>query len=82
MAAVRLSTRWSDVNQINVQVWQRDSDEPIEFEDINYISLVSNETYGIPALIAEERVKTEGLPVRILYINPANVAAIEAERIA
>lgn len=71
------------MNKINVRIWpvedQPDGD-PIDIGEVNYISLVNGETYGIPALIAEERVKTEGLPVKILYINPENVVAIEAER--
>lgn len=58
------------------------------FGAVNYISFVSSPggndpgTYGIPALISEERVKEEGLPARVLYVNPANIAALEATRTA
>lgn len=71
-------------NHLNVKVYPaRDiPEDPLEFLGVHYISLVSNETYGIPALITEDRVKREGLPVKILYINPANVAAFEAERVS
>jgi hypothetical protein len=71
------------MNTINVRVFPAadETGEPIEFSGINYISLVNEETYGIPALIAEERVKLEGLPVKILYVNPQNISAMEAERV-
>lgn len=73
------------MNRINVKVWPAgeagSAEEPIDVGEVNYISLVNGETYGIPALISEERVKTEGLPVRILYINPENVVAIDATRV-
>ena len=70
-------------NSIDVTVYPSvQHAEAIEFKDVQYISLVNEETYGIPALISEERVKDEGLPVRILYINPQNIAAVEAVRTA
>jgi hypothetical protein len=71
-------------NHLNVRVFPADEavEEPLEFLGVHYISLISNETYGIPALITERKVKDEGLPVKILYINPANVAAFEAERVS
>jgi hypothetical protein len=58
------------------------SDEPDEliFSDVNYISLISNDTYGIPAVITDPKVKEEGLPIRVLYVNPTNIAAMEAVR--
>jgi hypothetical protein len=71
-------------NHLNVKVYPaRDiPEEPMEFLGVHYISLVSNETYGIPALISDGQVKRDGLPLRILYINPANIAAFHAERVA
>lgn len=69
-------------NSIDVTVYPADEavEEGIEFTDVQYVSLVNKDTYGIPALISEDRVKDEGLPVRILYINPENIAAFEAVR--
>lgn len=55
------------------------TDTLYEFTDVNYISLVNNETYGIPALITEPRIE-DNLPVRILYVNPQNLAAMEVDR--
>lgn len=52
----------------------------LEFKDVNYISLVVFNTYGIPAIISEQKTKDEGLPVRVLYVNPANIVAMEAVR--
>lgn len=73
-------------NRINVTIHQAQRDtewtEPLEFEDIHYISFVTSETYAIPAILSEDRYKDEGLPLRVLYVNPANIAAMEAERIA
>lgn len=69
-------------NRINVTVYPKDSDDMIAFRDVNYLSFISFETYGNPAFLSEERTKVEGLPVRVLFVNPSNVAAVEAERTA
>ncbi len=79
-------------NKINVQILAAGSDDDYgslhEFDNVNYVSFVSSPggsgegTYGIPAMISEERVKRDGLPVKILYVNPANIVAMEAERVA
>jgi hypothetical protein len=74
-------------NKIDVTVYptgEYGADNPngIEFSDVNYISLVTSETYGIPALLSEQKTKDEGLPVTILYINPSNIVAYEAKRTA
>lgn len=50
------------------------------FSDVHYISFVNNDSFGIPAVLTEPRVKAEGLPVRVLYVNPTNVAAMVATR--
>lgn len=68
------------MNLIDVTVWATDGSDPIDFENVNYISLVNHETFGIPRLISEPRVKSEGLPVKILYVNPTNITAMEATR--
>lgn len=70
-------------NKIRVEIVPkeaRNDEDVITYEDVNYISLVNSETFGIPALITEDRIKAEGLPVRILYVNPENIAAMEAVR--
>jgi hypothetical protein len=77
-------------NRIDVTIFPREAlpemtDEgldavPLEFSDVNYISFVSDETYGIPAVIAEDKYKDEGLPLTVLYVFPANVVAMEAVR--
>jgi hypothetical protein len=71
-------------NRLEVDVYPSvdPSDEPLHFENINFISYVAFNTYGIPAVIGEEKYKSEGLPLRVLYINPANVVAVEALRTA
>lgn len=71
----------SQTNKIEARVYPQNSDEVLEFE-VNYISFVTEETYGIPAILSDASIKTEGLPVRILYVNPSNIAALEAIRIA
>lgn len=70
-------------NKLNVRVLplRSESDVLDEFEDVQFISLVNNETYGKPAIISEEA-KDEGLPCRILYVNPQNIVAMEVDRIA
>ena len=82
----------AQTNRIDVTVYPREplpemTDEgldavPIEFSDVNYISFVSDETYGIPAIISEEKYKDEGLPLTVLYVFPANIVAMEATRTA
>lgn len=60
--------------------------EPLEFKGVHYISYISSPggsgegTYGIPAIISEEKFKRLGLPLRVLYVNPHNVVAMLAER--
>lgn len=77
-------------HNINVKIHPADEavEEPIEFEGIHYISFVSTPggqgegTWGIPAILSETRYKADGLPLRVLYVNPANICAMEAERLA
>lgn len=58
------------------------------YKDVNFISFVSSPggndpgTYGIPAIITEDKHKSEGLPMRVLYVNPANIAGLLAHRTA
>lgn len=69
------------MNRIDVEVFPSDGvGESIRFTDVNYISLINDETYGIPALISEERIRDEGMPLKVLYISPANVSAVQATR--
>lgn len=76
-------------NSIDAVVYPMNEDAAsINFDDVQYVSFVSSPggatdgTYGIPAKIAEEGVKSDGLPFRVLYINPANIAALELTRTA
>lgn len=70
------------MNRIDVEVYPSGSDDILEFRDVNYISLVNDRTFGIPALISERAVKHEGLPVTILYVNPLNIVTMKATRTA
>lgn len=58
--------------------------DPQVFEHIDFVSLISNETYGPPALIAPAR-GGQGPRARpgdrVLYINTALVPMFEIERI-
>lgn len=54
----------------------------VPFEDVHYVSFVNEESFGIPAIISDERYKGLGLPLRVLYVNPGNVAAMEVTRTA
>lgn len=78
-------------NDIDVTVFPKGEDAvPVDFDAVNYISFVSSPggqgegTYGIPALLgndqAAQRVKDEGLPATILYVNPANIACMKVTR--
>lgn len=67
-------------NRIDVRVFPSNDDTELTFKDVNFISFVVFNTYGIPAVIADAKVKEEGLPVKVLYINPSNIAAVEAVR--
>jgi hypothetical protein len=47
-------------------------DEPVIYEDIDYVSLVSDETYGPPALIAPNRgsdLARARIGQTVLYLN-------------
>lgn len=69
-------------NKIDVRVFPADEavEEPLDFRDVHFISFVTGDTYGIPAVITERQYKDLGLPMKVLYINPANIAAVEAVR--
>lgn len=66
-------------NSMEVRVLPLGDAEIAEYKDVNYISFVNYETYGIPALLTENHIERQ-LPVRILYVNPQNVAAVEVVR--
>lgn len=79
----------AQTNKLDVQVIP--SDDPnvtLTYKDVNYISFVSSPggqgegTYGIPAIITENKYKAEGLPLRVLYVNPSNIAAMDVTRTA
>lgn len=68
-------------NRLDVDIYPNDDiGEPIRLKDVHYISYVTDETYALPAVITEQKYKAEGLPLRVLYINPANVVAVDATR--
>jgi len=69
-------------NKIDVAVYPNDGGDPLTFKDVNYVSLVAFDTWGIPAVISEAKYKAEGLPLTVLYINPGNVSAVHATRTA
>lgn len=56
-----------------------DDVEEAEYKDINYVSLVNFETYGVPALLTEDYIEGK-IPFKILYVNPQNIAAMEILR--
>ena len=57
--------------------------DPIEFDDVQYVSFVNFETFGIPAKIADadvrQEVRDEGV-VKIVYVNTQNVSSLEVTR--
>jgi hypothetical protein len=61
------------------------SDSGGEDDSVDYVSLVSNETYGPPALVAPAR-NGQGpraaIEERVLYINTAFIPAWELVRIS
>lgn len=69
-------------------VWPSDlaTEQAFDFENVDYISFVSNNTYGKPAIIApgtDDFVSAEeqqGGNVTVLYVNPANIAALKATK--
>lgn len=57
--------------------------EGTEYNEIDYVSLVNNETYGPPALVAPARggdTTRARINDRVLYINTALVPLFEIER--
>lgn len=72
----------AQTNELDARIFAKGPDDliQVDFRAVHYISFVSAETYGIPALLTEHRVKDEGLPVKILYVNTANILAMEAVR--
>lgn len=85
----------AQTNKIDVTVYPANETldeitDPLEFSDVNYISFVSSPggagegTYGIPALLGNDpgaqKVKAEGLPARVLYVNPHRIVAMDVTR--
>lgn len=66
-------------NSIDVVIYPKDDGEEIRFEGVNYVSFINGESYGIPAIIAEDWVDRK-LPVRILYVSTDNIVAMDATR--
>lgn len=75
---------------LKVKVWPADDagaelsstgEGCLEFE-VDYLSLINDETFGKPPLLtgAEGGPAIAGVGDKVLYINPTNVVAIEAER--
>lgn len=72
---------------LNVTVWPLGSsvedDEGLEFENIDFLSIINNDTYGKPPIITGEagQPATARPGQRVLYINPATIAAVEVEKL-
>lgn len=72
---------------LNVTVWPLGStkeDEGIEFENIDFLSLINNDTYGKPPLITAEAGSERAMArdgATVLYLNPATIAAVEVEKL-
>lgn len=68
------------------KIWGADKGlAAITFHDVDFISFVSNNTYGKPAIIApgtEDFTSANdlGREVTVLYVNPANIAALEVTK--
>ncbi len=61
--------------------------DPVVYEEISYVSLISDETYGPPALVAPSRDSkgamkhpTAKVGDRVLYLNTRFVPMFEIER--
>lgn len=52
----------------------------VPFKDVDFISFVSDKTYGKPALIAPGEDHVQG-QIRVLYVNPSNMTALDATKI-
>lgn len=66
-------------------VWpaEESSGQSFEFDDVDFISFVSNQTFGKPAIIApgtDDFSPAGGEEVTVLYVNPGNVAALLATK--
>jgi hypothetical protein len=73
-------------NLIDVRIISAPDCTSYDFKGVHYVSFVSSPggagegTFGIPAILSDERRKAEGLPLKVLYVNPANITAMEAVR--
>ena len=78
---------------LDARVWPADADadtQPLEVDDVNYVSFVNPETHGPPPVLAnpkdqsmkaniEAEIQEHG-DVTVLYINPASILAAEVTR--
>lgn len=60
---------------LEVKIYDAEGNEKATFEEIDFVSYVSGETYGPPALVAPSRERGEYVPPKaevedeVLYIN-------------
>lgn len=71
---------------LNVTVYhQVDDEHPVEFPDIQYVSLYNGGTHGPPAVIAPTKNGPDArarVGERVLFINTSFVPMFEIERVA
>lgn len=65
-------------NNLTVEV--HGGPDPVVVDNVQYVSFVNADTFGIPALISEERIKRDGLPVTVVYVNPDRCTSVKVTR--
>ena len=77
-------------HKIAVEIWAKDGDldvanPDLSFEDgeVDFVSFVNHDTYGIPPLIAgtEGRPATARTEDKVLYVNPGEMFAMTIEKV-
>lgn len=69
---------------LEVKIFNQDGDVAVEFageDSVDFVSLVSNGTYGPPALVAPSQGVRSAVGDRVLYINTAFVPLFQIERV-
>lgn len=65
---------------LDVKVFHAEDEEPFEFNDVDYVQFVNDQTYGPPALIGGGKDEQVELPAKVLFVSPRNSVAVQIVR--
>jgi len=65
--------------KLNIEVYPNDDGDPVEFENVDYLSFINGETYGKPPIIAPGTENYSQGPTEVVFAAEVG-AAVGPER--